>query len=134
MFIFLIINKKFSEGIGGLNFVYDCEKSEKYFIDTIKALCNHSMKTLNRNNMYSCFNVLFECNEMVESQNENQKYYPQLHAMVLNNLGCAYRRINKHKKAYQYLKQALKIVFKYKVENLLGLTYVNLCSVTSQMG
>lgn len=97
------------------------------------------MKSLNKNNMYSCFNILFECNEMVEPNNSSEpniekKYFPNLHAMILNNLGCAYRRINKDKKAYQYLKEALRIVFKYKIEAFLGLTYLNLCSVTSQMG
>ena len=94
------------------------------------------MKSLNKNNMYSCFNILFECNEMTQPNGgeANLKYFPQLHAMVLNNLGCAYRRINKNRKAYQYLKEAIKVVFKYKVETLIGLTYINLCSVTSQMG
>ena len=83
--------------------------------------------------MYSCFNVLFECQEMTENKLDSP-YFPQLHAMVLNNLGCAYRKISRNAKSYKYLKEALKVVFQHKIENLIGLTYVNLCSVVSQMG
>ena len=114
----------------------DSQNYEIFFIDTVKALCNHAMKNLTRNNMYSCFNILFECQEMTQPTGGeiNFRYFPNLHAIVLNNLGCAYRRINKNRKAYQYLKEALNVIFKHKVEPLIGLTYVNLCSVTSQMG
>lgn len=114
----------------------DSQHYEAFFIDTMKALCNHAMKNLTRNNMYSCFNLLFECNEMTQPNGGdlNFKYFPQLHAIVLNNLGCAYKRINKNRKSYQYLKEALSVIFKYKVECLIGLTYVNLCSIASQMG
>ncbi len=70
----------------------------------------------------------------MSEKKENDQYFPEIHAMVLNNLGCAYGKINRNKKSYQYLKEALKVVYQYKVENFIGLTYVNLCSVVSQMG
>lgn len=92
------------------------------------------MKGLIRNDMYSCFNILFECLEMVKPEKKYKSYCPDLHIRVLNNLATAYKNVGRNNKAYLHLTEAAKILYQFKVEDMAAMTNINLCSVTSKMG
>ena len=75
--------------------------------------------------------ILYECNELTKTQSNE---FVEQKITVLNNIGCAYRRIGRLKKAVYYLDEALKLILLDKIESWAGITYLNLCAVYSQMG
>lgn len=92
------------------------------------------MKGLVKGDMYSCFNILFECLEMVKPEKTYKSYSPNLHILVLNNLATSYKFVGRNNKAYLHLTEAAKILYQYKVEDMAAMTNINLCSITSKMG
>jgi tetratricopeptide (TPR) repeat protein len=53
---------------------------------------------------------------------------------VLNNLGCAYRRVGKLQQAFNAMERALEIVQEQPTVPNKAVTYLNLTAVLSQMG
>lgn len=77
----------------------------------MKKLCRCALKYEKNNNINTCFEILHECKEIAQESFifslikvnlfflEENYIFSDIRVIVLNNLGCAYRKTRKLKKS-----------------------------------
>ena len=102
------------------------------FSDVITSYCHTSTIQINKGNNKEALEALFEAKEI--SETFELGFFPEPFALILNHIGCVYRKLGKAKHALYFLQEAEALVNKANLKNIAGSTFLNLCSVTSLLG
>jgi len=87
---------------------------------------------LNQEEVELAFQVLLKCQDFYK-----RKRYPfdnALAVLTLNHLSCCYKKIGHPKTALRILDEATEIIFKQKLLDYRGLTYLNKSALLSSLG
>jgi tetratricopeptide (TPR) repeat protein len=57
-----------------------------------------------------------------------------MRVLLLNNIGCLYKKMSKFDKAFQFFDRAQKFGETNGLTEYAGITYLNISSITSQQG
>ncbi|EAR88819.1 tetratricopeptide repeat protein (macronuclear) [Tetrahymena thermophila SB210] len=108
------------------------EQFAKTFIKIVKKLNFISIDYLNQGDISSSLKILTKCEQW--TQPSDFGFFPDMRALTLNHIGCTHRRQNNFKKAMLFFEQALKILLNANQRSYLGITYLNLSALCSQIG
>ncbi|KAL4471738.1 hypothetical protein ABPG74_008631 [Tetrahymena malaccensis] len=111
----------------------DSIEFKSLFNEIIQVLCDYSMKLLTQNQFERAIDVLMTCRKLTDAS----LYYeqvPEKRTLVLNNLGCVFRKMGRLGKARIFLEEAFSLVQKFPHVKYSGITYMNICAVVSQAG
>ncbi|KAL4511973.1 hypothetical protein ABPG72_012818 [Tetrahymena utriculariae] len=111
----------------------DSIEFKSLFNEVIQVLCDYSMKLLTQNQFERAIDVLMTCRKLTDAS----LYYeqvPEKRTLVLNNLGCVFRKMGRLGKARIFLEEAFSLVQKFPHVKYCGITYMNICAVVSQAG
>lgn len=111
---------------------FKLEQFKNIFTFCLKSLNFLAVDLLNKGDSSSAFDILYKC-EKWTSQNSEFGFYPALRALTLNHIGCIYRRQGNFKTALSYYDSALNVLLTSSERNSLGLTYLNLSALYSQL-
>ncbi|EAR84349.3 UBX domain protein, putative (macronuclear) [Tetrahymena thermophila SB210] len=103
----------------------------RLFQQILKFLNNEAVNSLNQNQFEKSLFILIKSKELTELS--IIKNPPSIRALTFNNFGCYYRRLQQLPKALGYLEQALRFLNSIKSRDYLGMTYLNISAVLSQM-
>ncbi|KAL4466433.1 hypothetical protein ABPG73_019051 [Tetrahymena malaccensis] len=103
----------------------------RLFQQILKFLNNEAVNSLNQNQFEKSLFILIKSKELTELN--IIKNPPSIRALTFNNFGCYYRRLQQLPKALGYLEQALRFLNSIKSRDYLGMTYLNISAVLSQM-
>ncbi|EAR94689.2 IQ calmodulin-binding motif protein (macronuclear) [Tetrahymena thermophila SB210] len=111
----------------------DSIEFKSLFNEIIQVLCDYSMKLLTQNQFERAIDILMTCRKLTDAS----LYYeqvPEKRTLVLNNLGCVFRKMGRLGKARIFLEEAFSLVQKFPHVKYSGITYMNICAVVSQAG
>ena len=103
------------------------------YSQSLQMLCDESMKYLPKNEFKSALELL-EMAQLLSNQPYLENLDLDIKVLVLNNLGCVYRRMGKLEKAFGFMDQAQQTLEQNGLRRYSGITYLNICAICSQSG
>jgi len=112
---------------GGIN----SPVTQDFLSTTVTYLNEVALSLLKADKPHDSLRILEKCKEYTHPDRYGN--YPKLRSLTYNHIGCCFRRLGNLEKALYYLQKVLQFVQGKDRVEILGITYINLCAVLSQM-
>ena len=89
-----------------------------------------AMSCLESNNFNNALSLLHQASYLLKNKKLTEAVI-RLKCITLNNLGCVYKRLERPKKALQFLNEALSLGYKFSTEVDMAGIHLNICAIKS---